>query len=212
MTKIIFIRHGQTEWNLTFRYQGHTDIALTELGRRQAHCVAQRLANEPLAAIYSSDLSRAWETAETIAACHTLPVVAKPALREMNFGDWEGLTYGGIVSAWPAEMENFFRAPAEVAIPGGEKFSALQHRIGAALDEIIAAHPDETVAVVSHGGAIRAALCAALCMPLNAFWHIRQDNTAVNRVTYFPDEARAVVELVNDVNHLTQLAEGASGR
>ncbi len=205
MTKIIFVRHGQTEWNLTGRYQGHTDIALTELGRRQAQCVASRLASERFAAIYSSDLTRAKDTAATIAAHHKLPVLTKPGLREINFGEWEGLTYGGIHSAWPAEMDSFFRAPGDVDIPGGENFNALQLRIGAALDEIIAAHRGETIAVVSHGGAIRAALCAALCMPLNAFWHIRQDNTAVNQIVYYPDEARAVVELVNDVNHLSQI-------
>ena len=203
MTKIIFVRHGQTEWNLSMRYQGHTDIALTALGMKQAQCVAERLADERFAAIYSSDLVRAKATANAIAARHSLEVVAVPALREIHFGEWEGLNYASIHSAWPAEMDQLFRAPAEVTIPGGETFAALQQRVALALQDITAAHPDETVAVVTHGGTIRAALCAALCMPINAFWHIRQDNTAVNQVVYYPEEKRAVVELVNDVGHLS---------
>ena len=205
MTKIVFVRHGQTEWNLSMRYQGHTDINLTELGQKQAQCVAARLAKEPLTAIYASDLTRAKDTALAIAVPHQLTIQTKENLREINFGAWEGLKYEAIHSRWPAEMDQLFRTPGDVVIPEGETFEALQERVTGALQEIIAAHPAETVAVVSHGGAIRAALCAALCMPINAFWHIRQDNTAVNQVVYYPDEKRAVVELVNDTGHLSAL-------
>ena len=206
MTKIVFVRHGQTEWNLSMRYQGHTDINLTELGQQQAQCVAARLAKEPLTAIYTSDLTRAKDTALAIAAPHQLTVQTKENLREINFGAWEGLNYAAIHSRWPAEMDQLFLTPGEVVIPEGETFEALQKRVTNVLQEIIAAHPTETVAVVSHGGTIRAALCAALCMPINAFWHIRQDNTAVNQVVYYPDEKRAVVELVNDTGHLAVLS------
>ena len=205
MTKIVFVRHGQTEWNLAMRYQGHTDIQLTKLGILQAKCVADRLKSEPFSAIYSSDLIRAKDTASAIADYHQTTVTVNPMLREISFGDWEGLSYDKIHSRWPSEIDQFFRAPGEVVIPGGETFQALQKRVESALQKIVLAHQDETVAVVSHGGTIRAALCNALCMPINAFWHIRQDNTAVNEVSYYPEDKRAVVELVNDTNHLSAL-------
>ena len=205
MTKIFFVRHGQTEWNLAMRFQGHADIQLTELGKKQAQCVADRLKKEPFSAIYCSDLIRAKDTALAIADYHKTPFTVTPLLREINFGEWEGLSYDAIHSSWPNEVERFFRAPGDVVIPGGETCEALQKRVETILREIITAHKDETVAVVTHGGAIRAALCDALCMPINAFWHIRQDNTAVNQVVYYPEDKRAVVELVNDTNHLSAL-------
>ena len=204
MTTIFFIRHGQTEWNKALRYQGHSDIALTAEGIQQAKWVARRLEKEPFAAIYSSDLSRARITAETIAEKHGLPVVTTPDFREVMFGKWEGLHYNEIYGGWPEEIDNFFRYPGKVQIPDGESFHSVKQRTDRALAEICSKHDRECVAIVTHGGAIRTMLCSALGISLDLLWCFRQDNTAVNIVEY--EERYNILRLVNDANHLYDFA------
>ncbi len=200
MTKVILVRHGETAWNKELKYQGHTDVPLSDEGLRQAHLVAGRLAAEKLAAVYASDLSRAFITAETIAARHNLPVTRLPELREVQFGDWEGLTYEGISANWPEEYNQLFHRTDEVRIPGGETFREVKERAAGAVARLVARHPGETIAVVSHGGAIRTIICAALDIHLNHVWDIRQDNTAVNILEYHSQ--RAILTLLNDSHHL----------
>ena len=201
MTRIILVRHGQTIWNLELKYQGHADIELSSAGVEQASQVADRLARISPAAVYSSDLSRAFQTAEIIAAKYGLPVNKMPDLREINFGEWEGKNYESINSQWPALMGKLFTHPDEIEIPGGETFQSLQSRTMKAVDQLAGRHAEETVLVVSHGAAIRAILCSILHMPLKYIWNIKQDNTAVNIIEIYPK--RAIVSLVNDTNHLT---------
>lgn len=200
MTTVFFIRHGQTEWNKTLRYQGHSDIALTEEGMQQAKWVADRLAREPFSAIYSSDLSRARITAEMIAEKHHLPVESTADFREVKFGEWEGLRYNQIHEGWPAEMDRFFLEPGKVIIPGGETFHEVKERTDRALNEIRTKHDGQCVAIVTHGGAIRTMLCSALGISLDLLWCFRQDNTAVNIVEY--ETKYNILRLINDSNHL----------
>ena len=152
MTTIFFIRHGQTLWNKALKYQGHSDIALTEEGLQQAERVARRLSREPFAAIYSSDLSRAVVTAEKVAEHHALPVVTMPEFREVGFGAWEGLKYDQIYASWSTEIEKFFRSPSQVEIPGGETFHAVKARTDRGIAALRQKHDGECIAVVSHGG------------------------------------------------------------
>jgi alpha-ribazole phosphatase len=200
MTTIFFIRHGQTLWNKALKYQGHSDIELSPEGLRQAEQVAVRLKREPFSAIYSSDLSRAFITAEKIAATHSLPVTAMPEFREVGFGEWEGLKYDQIYAGWSSEIEKFFRFPSQVQIPGGESFFDVQKRTNKGIETLRQRHDGECIAVVAHGGAIRTILCSALGIHLDSLWSFRQDNTAVNIVEY--EERHNVLRLVNDVNHL----------
>lgn len=200
MTKVILVRHGQTLWNHEMKYQGHTDIALTEEGIHQAELVAERLADEPLAAVYASDLSRAFVTAEHIAGKHGLTVVSIPALREICFGDWEGLTYDGIDERWPGLLKKLYSFADEVEIPGGESFRILKERAHGAVCELVKKHPGQTIAIVSHGGTIRALICAVLNLHLNQVWSLKQDNTAVNILEYHED--RVMLSLFNDACHL----------
>jgi len=200
MTRIILVRHGQTIWNLELKYQGHADIELSPAGLEQAAQVAGRLAGINPAAVYSSDLSRAFQTAEIIAAKYGLPVSKVPDLREVNFGEWEGKNYESINSQWPALMGKLFTHPDEIEIPGGETFQALQARAMKVVDQLAARHAEETILVVSHGATIRTILCSILHMPLRYIWNIKQDNTAVNIIEIYPK--RAIVSLVNDTNHL----------
>lgn len=200
MTRVILVRHGQTLWNVEAKYQGHSDIALTSSGLEQAELVAKRLAKEKVAAVYASDLSRAFKTAEIIAVKHNLPVTALSDLREIKFGEWEGLTYGNIYNKWPEVMDKLFTKPDETEIPGGETFRELKERASLSIEKLIAKHPDETIIVVSHGGTIRTLICAALNIHLNYLWSLRQDNTAVNIIDYY--ENRAIIALLNDTHHL----------
>jgi alpha-ribazole phosphatase len=200
MTRVILIRHGQTEWNVKFKYQGHSEVDLTPNGVRQAELVATRLAKEPIRAVYSSDLGRAMKTAEYIAASHGLTVTPVTGLREYHFGEWEGLTFQQIAERWPDISVAFFKNPDEIRVPGGETFREVKDRAEAAVRNLVDKHPDQTIALVSHGGAIRTILCAALGLHLNRVWAVRQDNTAVNIIEY--NQETAIVALVNDVHHL----------
>ncbi|WP_371371356.1 alpha-ribazole phosphatase [Sporomusa aerivorans] len=202
MTRLIIVRHGQTLWNLERKYQGHSDIALTEKGLQQAEAVAARLAAESIEAVYASDLSRAYKTAECIAVKHNLKVNVVPELREIRFGEWEGLTYEEITVRWPGLLGKLWSTPDEIEIPGGETFRQLKERAYDAVNRIVAAHPEQTVAVVAHGGTIGTIICAMLNIHLNHVWSIRQDNTAVNIVDYY--EGRPTICLLNCIRHLPQ--------
>ena len=203
MTKVILVRHGQTQWNLEMKYQGHCDVALTDKGVEQARLAGKRLAGEDISAVYASDLCRAFKTAECIAKEHNLPVTAIPGLREINFGEWEGLTFQGLSSELTEAMANLFIHPDEIVIPGGETFREVKERATSALAKLVTKHPNQTIVVVSHGGTIRTLLCAALNIHLNYLWNIKQDNTAINMLEYYDEQV--IVTLVNDVHHLDNI-------
>lgn len=200
MARVIFVRHGETSWNHVKKYQGHSDISLNEKGLQQAQGVAKRLASENISAIYSSDLTRAVQTAEAIAKQHSLYPATLPALREINFGLWEGLTYQQIMAAWPDLLSTMYTKPGKVLIPGGESFYQVQKRVRKALATCIAAHQNESIVIVSHGGTMRVALCNALGLSLEKMWSLRQDSTGINIIEYFSE--MTVVSLMNDTCHL----------
>lgn len=205
MTRIIFVRHGETDWNVTHRYQGQTDIPLNDKGKHQAELVAKRLASEEIAAVYASDLTRAIYTAKAIAKKHQLDVIPMAEFREISFGEWEGSSFSSLDIGARGQIDKIFTDPANIEVPGGENFQQVQARAVRGIEKLIAKHPDETVVVVSHGAAIRTILCHALGMSLANVWSIRQDNTAVNQIAYYTSkDARAsmIVELVNDAGHL----------
>ncbi|MBV8256531.1 MAG: histidine phosphatase family protein [Actinobacteria bacterium] len=139
MTTLLLVRHGETDWNAEGRLQGHTDRPLNEFGRRQAARLAEELAGERIDAIWSSDLARARETAQIVAARLGLPVEFDTGLREKSWGNWEGLTAG---EREQVEYE-------------GESTEAHRDRTLAALRRICELHPDDTVLVVTHGGSLR---------------------------------------------------------
>ena len=159
---------------------------------------------EHIDAIYASDLIRARVTAETVAKRFGLGVNLEPAFRELSFGDWEGLTYEQIVASWPDAMENFLAHPDILDIPHGESFPEVQQRAMSRLQELIQKHEGQTIMVAAHGAVLRTMLTAALHMPLQYLWSIRQFNTAVNIVRY-DAEGNPTVELLNSTAHLGEL-------
>lgn len=152
MTKVYLVRHGATDWNQTKRAQGHADIPLNNAGRRQASAIASELAHVDLTAVYSSDLERALDTARPIAAAHGLEVEVDAGYREIDQGEWEGLTTDEIKERWPDLWgpKRHYRAR-----PGGESPQQVRARALEALGRSVTAHPVGAIAVVSHGGTIR---------------------------------------------------------
>jgi broad specificity phosphatase PhoE len=158
VTTLLLARHGETDWNSERRWQGHADRPLNDRGREQARELAASL-DGTVAAIYSSDLQRARETAEIVGATLGLPVVLDASLREVDVGEWSGLVHTEIESRYP---EGFARWRQGLhGWEQGESYDDMGVRVVAALLAIAARHPGETVLVVSHGGAIRACQAAA---------------------------------------------------
>ena len=152
MTTIFLVRHGATEWNHSKRAQGQADIALNDTGHRQAIATAEELSHVPIEAVYSSDLKRAYATAEPIARTHGVEVRTDPAIREIDQGEWEGLHVDEIRRRWP---EHWGPARHYSQRPGGESPAQVRRRALEGLHKVVAAHPDGAVVVVSHGGTIR---------------------------------------------------------
>jgi broad specificity phosphatase PhoE len=165
---ILLARHGETDWNREQRRQGHADPPLNPVGRAQAWALAERLAAVPLGAIYVSDLRRALETASIVAARKNLPVEALPALREVDVGSWTGLTLGEVRARFPEGRRR--RRQGHEGWEGGETYAALAARVLAAVEAIAAAHPAETVLVVSHDGPIRVIAAKALGLDFAREW------------------------------------------
>ncbi len=202
MTKLVLVRHGQTEWNIDGKFQGQSDVQLSEEGIRQAEALAQNFPVESVDAIYCSDLTRARTTAECIARRFGLPVQPVKELRELSFGKWEGLTYQEIVSGWPDAMENFLRHPDILQVPNGETFPRLRERAMGFIEKVTAEADGKTLLIVAHGGILRTVLTVMLHMPLQYLWSIRQFNTAVNIVRR--DDGEWTIELLNSTAHLTR--------
>ena len=200
MTRVYLIRHGETEWNKSGILQGNSNVLLSPEGIHQARLLAEHTPFHSVDAIYSSDLSRAVKTAEILADKFKLPVIKVPALREINFGEWEGKFLRELRSENHDSFEKFFTKPDKVHPPGGETFLECQARIVTALDDIVDTHDGQNIVVVSHGAAIRLILCAALTIPIRKMWAISQSNSAVNILCI--DGGNAVVELVNSTAHL----------
>lgn len=170
MTTIHLARHGETDWNRELRWQGHSDVALNERGREQARSLAAFVAGTRFAAVYSSDLRRAAETAEIVAERLRLPVRMDPGLRELDVGSWAGFTLAELEVRVPRAVARWER-DGEQAWEGGESHDEMAARVLEAIRTIAARHNGDAVLVVSHGGPIRAlkALAAGFDYPTERF-------------------------------------------
>lgn len=151
MTQFILIRHGETVWNTERRMQGQQDSPLTPRGLWQAEQLGLRLQQESIHALYASDLPRAYRTAQAIADVTGHAIVMDERLRERHFGVFEGMTYADMVTTHPQIYQQFKARDPNYAVPGGESPAAFDQRIRATLEEIGARHPEQTVAIVTHG-------------------------------------------------------------
>jgi len=209
-TRILAIRHGETPWNVDTRIQGQLDIGLNDTGKWQAQRVGHALREEPIAAIYSSDLARAFETAQAIAHSHAraaqLGVVGHTGLRERHFGHLQGQTWAAIESGWPEDAKRWRGRDPHWSPVGGESLTVLRERIATCVDALASQHLGEQIVLVAHGGVMDALYRLATQQSLDAprTWHL--GNAAINRLLWTPQGLSLVGW--GDVLHLEE-ADGA---
>ena len=208
MTRLILVRHGETDWNALRRFQGQTDVPLNAAGRRQAQALGTRLAGAAPDVLYASDLRRAWDTAQAIAATVGLAVQPEPRLREVDFGAWEGLTYAQISQRYPEAVAAWQADPSGVAPPEGEALEELVARVQAALDDVLRRHPEGSAMVVAHGGVLQVLLCLAFDLDPGRRWQFRLDPASVSELYVYPEGP--ILSLLNDTGHLREEGEWAS--
>jgi probable phosphoglycerate mutase len=204
-TQILFIRHGETDWNRIKRIQGHIDIPLATTGIAQARRLAQRLADEAkqgarLDAIYSSDLQRAQQTAQPIGDALGQPLQLRENLRERSYGAFQGHDSDEIALRFPDEYAQWQTRDPGFAPPEGESQRVFYHRIVHAIEPLVAAHPGGRIACVTHGGVLDCVRRFATSMPLDAPRNYPLLNTSVNVLDY--ENGRATIVSWADVAHL----------
>ncbi|MGD0112701.1 MAG: histidine phosphatase family protein [Armatimonadota bacterium] len=207
MTRVLLIRHGQTEWNRKQVVRGRADIPLSSVGIEQAMAVAERLAHEPISAVYSSPLARALVTAEHVARRHGLQPCRVEGLTDISFGAWEGRSHEDVKREDGELYVRWQSQPHLVRLPDGETLAEVRQRVMAALNDIVTRHTGSTVAVVAHRAANKVLLCAFLGLGDDAFWRIRQDTGCVNELEW--EGGQFVVALMNDTCHLRGLERDA---
>jgi probable phosphoglycerate mutase len=189
-TRILAIRHGETAWNVDTRIQGQLDIGLNDTGRWQAQRTAQALAHEDIAAVYSSDLSRAFETAQTIAnalsARSALQVIPHLGLRERHFGHFQGKTWAEIETHWPDDALRWRQRDPEWSPVEGESLLQLRERIAQCVHALAQQHTGEQIVLVAHGGVMDVLYRLATGQSTQAprTWHL--GNAAINRLLWTP--------------------------
>ncbi len=199
--KLFLVRHGQTDWNLAQRFQGQSDIPLNEGGRKQAAALAGRLLNQSIDVVYSSDLIRAVETAKIICKSGWQSGLRQdPRLREVNFGDWEGLTYNEIKEKYSSELNAWESAVYKNAPPNGETLEQLEIRAQSALNDIRESCKDKMVLIVAHGGVLQTLICLALNLSPAMYWQFHLSPASLSEIAFYP--AGAIVNLLNDTSHL----------
>ena len=208
MPKLILCRHGETIYNLQKRYQGHIDIPLSETGLSQAEELRERLASVHFDAVYTSDLQRAINTAKIVLHGHptSLTIQSTPLLREIDGGDFEGLTWDEIKEHFPQAWELWQADRASNAPPNGENLYQVEARLEKALAEIVEAHPKEedTILLVVHGGVVCMILSHLFGMDLNHLWQWRVDNCSVTILDLY--QQGAILSLFNDTAHIQATA------
>lgn len=201
MTRIMLVRHGVTEWNNKGRIQGQSDTNLAPDGVHQSRLLTAHFPFDIVDAIYSSDLHRAFTTAEVIASRFNLDIIPVKEFREINFGEWEGKTFEEVAKEDPVEFKKFFLQPDMLLIKGGETFAEVQNRAITMLKRIVHDIGDKKhIVIVSHGAVIRTIIAYILEMPLRKLWTLKQHNTAVNILRV--DDGAYSLELLNGIYHL----------
>ncbi|PKM89996.1 MAG: alpha-ribazole phosphatase [Firmicutes bacterium HGW-Firmicutes-12] len=198
--RLYLVRHGLTIWNHEFRYQGHTDISLSSEGIAQAKALQQRFQLENFTAIFCSDLQRAQETARIINQPHKLRIQVNQYFKEINFGEWEGLTYDDLKDKYPEQIKVWQKTPHLLRLERGETFVELRDRALIGIREITSKYPEGNILIVTHGGTIASLICGLLEEPLTKMWDYKQKNSAVNILNI--SDKKVTIELLNDTSHL----------
>jgi probable phosphoglycerate mutase len=200
MTELVFIRHGETDWNRLGRFQGQIDVPLNEAGLAQAQRLAARLAAEPPDLLLSSDLQRAQQTAAPLAAAWQRAPLLVPGLREQSFGVLEGLDIPTIQQQHPALWRNWLVQQADFALPGGESTRQFHARVWQAVESLVDSHAGQRLVVVTHGGVLDMLWRSARGEPLDGLRSCAIPNTGINRLRW--SDGRLAIEAWADDGHL----------
>ncbi len=186
-TRLYLVRHGQVADGHTNRYHGSNDVDLSPAGERQLTQLASHLEPVPLAAVYASDLRRSQDGAARLCAGRGLTPGVIPEFREINFGVWEGLTFAEISERYPEQLNGRFQDLANFRIPAGESLADLRDRVVPRLQQLVAEHPGQSLALVAHAGVNRVILCHALSLSLENIFRLDQNYGCLNIIDYFAD-------------------------
>jgi len=202
-TSIYLVRHGQTAWNKEEVFRGRTDIPLDETGFKEAELAAEYFRPIHLQAVYSSPLSRAWQTAQKIAQFHALEAQPLDGIIDMSFGAWEGHSLREVEEKDGVRYQQWRDEPHLVNLPGGETLEEVRVRAMAALDKVVHQHLEQTLVLVSHRVVNKVLICGILGLDNSHFWQITQDTTAINLIQY--RKGNYVLSLLNETCHLKGL-------
>ncbi len=206
MSRLLLVRHGVTEFNSTRRFAGYSDVELSAAGYNQVERLRDRLENERIDAVYSSDLRRALVTAEVISSGHEVDIVSCSELREINYGDVEGLTFEEISRLYPEVAELVTSFSLRLKFPGGESFEGFIARTNKFLGKLERHEPSQTVLIVSHSGPLRVLVCHLLGIDQSHWRQFRIDNASLSIMGTYPQ--RAIISLLNDTSHLRGVDQG----
>ena len=203
-TKIYFIRHGETSWNVEKRYQGWTDIELSEVGVKQAKLLGERFKNINVDKIYASPLKRAFETARQIGENTGVDVVIDESFKEINFGEWEGGTISELTEKYGDEYLKFFNTPWATTFPGDDSFKNVESRMAKGIDRILKEDKGKSIVIVSHGGLLKILLLYVMGLPQDFYKKVWLDNTAVSLIE-INSEGKPLLRILNDKSHLDNM-------
>ena len=197
--QIVLVRHGATDWNLEHRCQGSSDRDLSDVGRRQAEQLGDRLRQETIHGVYASDLRRARRTAEFISGHHKLPVIIEESIRELDHGHLEGLTFNEIKQNYGDFLTRWRSEPAELRVPGGERLADVAERAWLGLNQIVAHHDAaDTIVVVSHNFPIVGIVCRITGTHLNQYRNFHLDPCGMSRLHHNRDGSWQVTHINGD--------------
>lgn len=202
-TRVILVRHGQTEWNRAERFRGRTDIEPNEAGHNQARAIGSRLRSWKIDAIYSGPLKRALQTAQPIAEACELEVQRMESLSDIDYGAWTGHSPAEVASRYADLYREWLDTPHLVQMPDGETLAKVQRRALDALESVCLRHGRQSAVLVSHQVVNRVLICAILGLSSSSLWQIGQDNAAISIVDATQGEYRLL--LLNDTCHLRSL-------
>ena len=209
MAKIILVRHGQTEWNRIERYRGRADVPLNAAGLAQAEATGEHVAARwAVAAVYSSPLSRAVQTGEAVAKHFDLAVQPHPDLVDIDYGAWQGFTPEEVRQRWPELSDTWYHRPHMVRFPEGETLDELRSRAMRTVSSLTDLHYSDTIVLVGHTVINRVILLGILGLGNERFWHLRQDNCAINVIE--KDQEGFTLVVMNDTCHLDAIQKNGS--
>ncbi|EDN69784.1 Phosphoglycerate/bisphosphoglycerate mutase [Beggiatoa sp. PS] len=201
-TQIVLIRHGETLWNLEGRIQGHLDSPLTDVGLAQTEALAKHFKFQKFAALYSSDLGRAYETARKISEQNGLPIIKERQLRERNFGLLQGVIKDTLANKFPEAYRHYRARDPAYVVPKGESFKQFHARCIKCFNELAQKHNKQRILVVAHGGVLVSLFKHTLNIPLEAPRRFLSLNTSINIFSY--QEGNWMLEVWGDLSHLHQ--------